>query len=143
MPSISKAVKAVTLILLLSACASTIPQIPEKYMLDEHLKKVNVIQKFRMGLGRQPTFVIFNRTESQYTPYQRHSERPGFWMPIVWGVLIFCLGLFIIRLIVYIFKQMKAKEFSPLSCTVEVKIAALFACRYSFHVISLLFHDFL
>jgi hypothetical protein len=42
-----------------------------------------------------------------------NSERPGFWMPIVWGTLIFCLGLFIIRLIVYLFKQMKAKEKYP------------------------------
>jgi len=42
-----------------------------------------------------------------------NAERPGFWMPILWGVLIFCLGLFIIRLIVYLFKQMKAKEKYP------------------------------
>ena len=42
-----------------------------------------------------------------------NSERPGFWMPILWGVLIFCLGLFIIRLIGYLFKQMKAKEKYP------------------------------
>jgi len=42
-----------------------------------------------------------------------NSERPGFWMPIVWGVLIFCLGLLIIRLIVYLFKQMKAKAKYP------------------------------
>jgi len=32
---------------------------------------------------------------------------------MVWGVLIFCLSLFIIRLIVYLFKQMKAKEKYP------------------------------
>jgi len=42
-----------------------------------------------------------------------NSERPGFWMPILWGVLIFCLGVFIARLIVYLFKQIKAKAKYP------------------------------
>ncbi|MBE9573789.1 MAG: hypothetical protein IMF20_01495 [Proteobacteria bacterium] len=42
-----------------------------------------------------------------------NAERPGFWMPILWGVLIFCLGIFIIRLIVHVFRQMKAKEKYP------------------------------
>jgi len=42
-----------------------------------------------------------------------NSERPGFWMPVLWGALIFSFGLFIIRLIVHLFKQMKAKEKYP------------------------------
>jgi hypothetical protein len=42
-----------------------------------------------------------------------NAVRPGFWMPIVWGLLILCLGLFIIRWIVYLFKQMKTKEKYP------------------------------
>jgi hypothetical protein len=42
-----------------------------------------------------------------------NAERPGFWMPILWGVLIFSLGIFIIRLIVHLFRQIKAKEKYP------------------------------
>jgi len=37
-------------------------------------------------------------------------ERSGFWMPILCGLLIFFLTIFMIRLILYIFRQMKAKD---------------------------------
>jgi len=37
-------------------------------------------------------------------------ERSGFWMPILCGLLIFFLTIFIIRLIRYIFRQTKAKD---------------------------------
>lgn len=39
-----------------------------------------------------------------------NSDRPGFWMPILCGFLLFLLDLYIIKLIVYLFKQSKAKE---------------------------------
>ena len=39
-----------------------------------------------------------------------NSDRPGFWMPILCGLLIFLIDLYIIKLIVYLFKQTKAKE---------------------------------
>ena len=42
-----------------------------------------------------------------------NSQRPGFWMPIVWGVLIFGLGLLIIKWMVHLLKQIKAKEKYP------------------------------
>jgi len=40
-------------------------------------------------------------------------ERYGFWMPILCGLLIFFLTIFMIRLIRYIFKQTKAKDKYP------------------------------
>jgi hypothetical protein len=39
-----------------------------------------------------------------------NSDRPGFWMPILCGLLIFCIDLYILKLIVYLSKQTKAKE---------------------------------
>ncbi len=39
-----------------------------------------------------------------------NSERAGFWMPILCGLLIFCIDLYMIKLIVYLFKQSKTKE---------------------------------
>jgi|GEM_PF-2095844 len=42
-----------------------------------------------------------------------NAERPGFWMPIVSGILIFFLTIFMIRLIRYIFQQIKAKDKYP------------------------------
>jgi hypothetical protein len=39
-----------------------------------------------------------------------NSDRPGFWMPILCGLIIFCIDLYIIKLIVYLFRQTKAKE---------------------------------
>jgi len=35
---------------------------------------------------------------------------PGFWMPILCGLLIFSLAIFTVRLIIYIFKQSRAKD---------------------------------
>jgi len=37
-------------------------------------------------------------------------ERPGFWMPIVCGVLILLLMTSIIRLMLYLYKQTQDKE---------------------------------
>ena len=39
-----------------------------------------------------------------------NSYRPGFWMPILCGFILLFLDLYIIKLIVYLFKQAKAKE---------------------------------
>ena len=39
-----------------------------------------------------------------------NSDRPGFWMPILCGLLIFCINLYIIKLIVYLLRQRKARE---------------------------------
>jgi hypothetical protein len=39
-----------------------------------------------------------------------NSDRPGFWMPILSGFLLFLIDLYIIRFIVYLFKRTKAKE---------------------------------
>jgi len=41
-------------------------------------------------------------------------ERSGFWMPILCGLLIFFLTIFMIRLIRYIFQQTKVKDKYPL-----------------------------
>lgn len=40
-------------------------------------------------------------------------ERAGFWMPIVFGLLIFLITIFLIRLIVYMVRQIKTKEYYP------------------------------
>ncbi len=42
-----------------------------------------------------------------------NTDRPGFWMPVMYGLLIFCLTIFIIRLIISIFKQTKSKDEYP------------------------------
>ena len=42
-----------------------------------------------------------------------NTERSGFWMPILCGVLILCLILFIIKLLVYIVRKMVAKDKYP------------------------------
>ena len=39
-----------------------------------------------------------------------NSDRPGFWMPILCGFLLFLIDFYIIKLIVHLFKQTKAKE---------------------------------
>jgi len=38
-----------------------------------------------------------------------NSDRPGFWMPILCGLLIFLIGLYMLKLIVYLFKRTRAK----------------------------------
>lgn len=42
-----------------------------------------------------------------------NAERPGFWMPILCGILILSLSIFIIRLILYIVKQSRVKDRYP------------------------------
>jgi hypothetical protein len=39
-----------------------------------------------------------------------NSDRAGFWMPILCGLFIFCIDLYMIKLIVYLLKQSKTKE---------------------------------
>jgi len=39
-----------------------------------------------------------------------NSDRPGFWMPILCGFLVFLVDLYIIKVIIYLFKQTRAKE---------------------------------
>jgi hypothetical protein len=60
MPSLSKIIKLLALTLLVSACATAIPQIPEKYELDNQLDRINVIQDFRFT-GR-PSFTDFTQS---------------------------------------------------------------------------------
>lgn len=60
MRSLFKMMKALGLIMMVSACATAIPQIPEKYALDNQLEQVDRIQSFR--LTGQATFTTF--TES-------------------------------------------------------------------------------
>jgi len=60
MRSLSKMIKALVVIMMVSACATVIPQIPEKYALDNQLERVNEIKDFRLT-GR-PAFTVF--TES-------------------------------------------------------------------------------
>jgi hypothetical protein len=50
-------IKALVLIMMVSACATAIPQIPEKYTLDNQLEQVNMIRGFR--LTGQPAFTTF------------------------------------------------------------------------------------
>jgi hypothetical protein len=38
-----------------------------------------------------------------------NSDRPGFWMPILCGFLLFLIDLYIIKIIFYLLKQTKAK----------------------------------
>ena len=42
-----------------------------------------------------------------------NTDVRGFWMPILCGLLILCLTIFLIRLIIYIFRQMKSKDGYP------------------------------
>jgi len=42
-----------------------------------------------------------------------NTDRAGFWMPILYGLLVFCLTTFIIRLIIYIFKHIRGKDGYP------------------------------
>jgi len=42
-----------------------------------------------------------------------NTARPGFWMPILCGLLVFGLSIYIIRLIVYIVRQSHVKERYP------------------------------
>lgn len=42
-----------------------------------------------------------------------NTDRPGFWMPILSGLLVLWLSIYIIRLIIYIAGQSKVKERYP------------------------------
>ena len=42
-----------------------------------------------------------------------NTDRPGFWMPILSGLLVLWLSIYIIRLIVHIVGQSKVKERYP------------------------------
>jgi hypothetical protein len=64
MRSLFKMIKALGLtlgiIMMVSACATAIPQIPKKYALDNQLEKVNSIQSFR--LTDKATFTTFEQS---------------------------------------------------------------------------------
>jgi hypothetical protein len=80
MGSLSKMIKALMLILIVSACATTNQPIPEKYALDKQLEQVKEIQNFRMGQGRQPTFIIIKPSgpdDSSDSSNQSDSEETG------------------------------------------------------------------
>jgi hypothetical protein len=42
-----------------------------------------------------------------------NTDRPGFWMPILCGLLVFGLSIYVIRLIVYIVRQSHVKGRYP------------------------------
>ena len=42
-----------------------------------------------------------------------HAERPGFWMPIAFGLLVLCLTVSLIRLIVHIGRKAKNRDNYP------------------------------
>jgi hypothetical protein len=80
MVSLSKVIKALMLTMMVSACATTIQPIPEKYALDEQLEQVKEIKALRMGQGRHPTFMILGprRQDDSSGPFdQSDSEGPG------------------------------------------------------------------
>jgi hypothetical protein len=60
MRSLSKMINVLALIIMISACATTKPQIPEKYALDNQLEPVKEVQYDRLGFGRRPAFTDFN-----------------------------------------------------------------------------------
>ena len=62
MGSLSKIIKVSALTLLVSACATTNPQIPDKYVLDNQLERTREIQSYLLKGRMQPAFTIF--TES-------------------------------------------------------------------------------
>jgi hypothetical protein len=71
MRSLFKMIKALGSIMMVSACATAIPQIPEKYALDNQLEQVDRIQSFR--LTGQATFTTF--TESFEDPTSVMNRR--------------------------------------------------------------------
>ena len=60
MRSLFKIITVLILIIMVSGCATTIPQIPEKYSLDNQLEQVDRIRGFRIT-GR-PAFPIFEES---------------------------------------------------------------------------------
>lgn len=60
MKSLSKMIMVLALIIMISACATNKPQIPEKYALDRQLEPVKEVQYERLGFGRRPAFSDFN-----------------------------------------------------------------------------------
>jgi hypothetical protein len=42
-----------------------------------------------------------------------NTERAGYWMPILCGLLILCVSTFLIRLIMYILRQARYREKYP------------------------------
>lgn len=69
MGSLSKMFKALVLMVMVSACATAIPQIPEKYALDKQLEQVNEIQDCRFDEWvevDQKSLILRNRSEEYY-----------------------------------------------------------------------------
>lgn len=60
MQSLFRIVEVLVLTLLVSACATAIPQIPEKYTLDDQLEQVTRFRGYR--ITGQPAFTTFNET---------------------------------------------------------------------------------
>ena len=59
MKSLLKMIITMVLIFLVSSCATTNYQIPEKYQLDNQLERVNSVQSIQMQKG--PAFTTFNQ----------------------------------------------------------------------------------
>ena len=57
-------------------------------------------------------YLIFLAITSSYIGLA-HAERPGFWMPIFFGLLVLCLAVLLIRLIVHIGRKAKNRDNYP------------------------------
>jgi hypothetical protein len=72
MQSLYRMMKALGLIMMVSACATTNPQIPEKYALDNQLEQVNMIRGFRLT-GR-PAFTTFTESFEDLTSVMNRRD---------------------------------------------------------------------
>jgi hypothetical protein len=73
MGSLSKMINASALILMVSACATTNLQIPDKYALDKQLERMKEIQDYRTMGRMQPAFTSF--TEPGEDPLEVMNRR--------------------------------------------------------------------
>lgn len=72
MRSLFKMIKALGLIMLISACATAVKQIPEKYALDNQLEQVKEIQNFRLS-GQAPFTTFSESFEDPMTVMNRRD----------------------------------------------------------------------
>ena len=63
-------------------------------------------------LSLSSAYLIFLAITSLYIGLA-HAERPGFWMPIAFGLLVLCLTVFLVRLIVHIGRKTKDRDNFP------------------------------
>ena len=63
-------------------------------------------------LSLSSAYLIFLAITSIYIGLA-HAQRPGFWMPIAFGLLVLCLTVLLIRLIVHISRKAKGRDNYP------------------------------